>query len=350
MHIFCPDPVSSIPLHPLFNFRFTPDHKIEGLFKSNLPPNFFAEKVDYVATPEDADVIVLPNNFLMHGQKAREYITRFADVGEKHHKPVFVFSCGDHTDSLVFDPRVWVFRYSLYKSSMTPRDISMPTLTEDLGALGITLRVKQETPTVSFCGKADFSSSRELYAGIIKKVGWELRALFNRKLRARIRGVFWRVWSIRALKRSNLVKTFFIIRKTFSGAEKTIELDPSVARKEFIESLVNTDFVLAPKGDGNYSNRFLEALSKGRFPVVPDTDCVFSFEDEVQYEKIVVRVPMNEIKKMPQFVREFYDSLSAEEFTVRQKLAREIFERYLRQDAFLTHLFTQRLADFQTQK
>jgi hypothetical protein len=157
--------------------------------------------------------------------------------------------------------------------------------------------------------------------------------------RARIRGVFWRIWSIEALKKSSLVKTFFIIRKTFSGAERTIELDPAQARAEFVKTLVETDFVLAPKGDGNYSNRFLEALSMGRFPVVPDTDCVFPLEEEIDYSKLVVRVPMGKLQKIPQFVREFYNSLPQQEFVARQKLARETFEKYLRQDSFWKYIF-----------
>jgi hypothetical protein len=346
MRVYCPKPLDSQQLYPLFLFKFAPERKIEGLFKDNLPPNYFEREVEYTDAPEEADAIILPNNFTFLKDEAQKYIEWYASMGEKLGKPVFVFSCGDHTDALKFDSRVNVFRYSLYRSSANPKDICAPTLTEDLGAQGITLRKKGEQPTISFCGKAGFSSPRELVASWLKKIKYEVVGILRPAARARIRGVFWRIWSIKALKGSSSVKTLFIIRKTFSGAQRTIELDPAQARREFLESLINTDFVLAPKGDGNYSNRFLEALSLGRFPVVVDTDCVFPLEETIDYSKIVVRVPMNKLKKIPRYVRDFHDALTPEEFVARQNLARAIFEKYLRQDSFFASYFSLR----QTQK
>lgn len=339
MKIFCPHPAPGVSLSPLFYFKFSPEEKVGGLFKEDLPPNYFEYEAEYVSKPEEAEIIVLPNNFTVLNESIREYINLYAEMGTAHRKPVFIFSCGDHTDTLIFDSRVKVFRYSLYLTVKSKNDISIPTLTEDVGRAGITLRQKDGVPTVSFCGKAGFSSSRERYAGLLKAAWYQLISVIHPYDRARIRGVFWRIWSVRILQKSPLVKTLFILRKTFSGAEKTIELDPTQARKEFINSLINTDFVLAPKGDGNYSNRFLEALSMGRFPVVPDTDCVFPLENEIPYEKVVVRVPMNRLACLGEEIKAFYDALTPEEFMARQKLAREIFEMYLRQDSFFRAFF-----------
>jgi hypothetical protein len=144
---------------------------------------------------------------------------------------------------------------------------------------------------------------------------------------------------MRACSGSPLIKTSFIVRRGFSGALKTIDLPPERARKEFIDNVRESDFVLAPKGDGNYSNRFLEALSMGRIPVVVDTDIMLPFEDAIGYEKIMIRVPMDGIARTPHYIREFYDKLNEGEWQERQRLARETFDDYLRQDAFFRYYF-----------
>ena len=112
MRFFLPEPLSSAPLYPLFYFRFAPEQTQGMLFKDNLPENFFAAKAEYADVPENCDAIVLPNNFTTLDDKARAYIARYADIGEKHHAPVYIFACGDLSSDLRFDPRVRVFRYS----------------------------------------------------------------------------------------------------------------------------------------------------------------------------------------------------------------------------------------------
>ncbi|TSC71441.1 MAG: Exostosin family protein, partial [Parcubacteria group bacterium Gr01-1014_48] len=143
-----------------------------------------------------------------------------------------------------------------------------------------------------------------------------------------------------ACKKSNLVNTHFIVRRTFSGLRRTIEVDPKVARKEYLDSITEADFVLAPKGDGNYSNRFLKTLAFGRIPVLVDTDVVLPLEDIIDYSKIVVRVPMEHVHDTPRYIREFYDALSEQEWRERQHMARKAFEEYLRQDSFFRYFFT----------
>ena len=144
---------------------------------------------------------------------------------------------------------------------------------------------------------------------------------------------------MKVLQRSSYVRTNFIIRRSFSGAVRTIELSPENARKEFIDSIVDSDFVLTPKGDGNYSNRFLETLSLGRIPILIDTDTPLPGENSIPYEKIIVRVPMQEVEKTAEYVRRFYEALTDEEWKERQNLAHQIFETYLKQDVFFRNFF-----------
>src|SRR3989344_2280747 len=119
-----------------------------------------------------------------------------------------------------------------------------------------------------------------------------MRALARPVLHARKQGIYWRKSAMRTLARSALVRTNFIVRRSFSGAMSTIELAPEAARAEFVESIKNSDFVLTPKGDGNYSNRFLETLSLGRVPVLIHTAAGLPLEDGIDYSKIMVPVPI----------------------------------------------------------
>lgn len=326
LHI--PEPLAGAPLAPWF----APVPK-NALFKEHMPPNFF----DTVprAAPEAAAAIVLPNNFTKTPDAAAEaYIGRYLELGARLGIPVYAFSLGDFTDTVRFDPRLRVFRLSTYRSTLALQDVVMPTLTEDLGRSGIVLREKRERPVVSFCGMAGFPSAK----------AWIKYCVKNMLLPpARRIGVYWRRAAMRACGDSPLLETNFIVRKSFSGDRRTVELDPAQARRDFIASIVEADFVLAPKGDGNYSNRFLEALSLGRIPVLIDTEAVLPFEDRIDYAQVIVRVPMREVRKMPQYVRAWYDALTPEEWQERQRLARETFDRYLRQDSFFFEYFNARV-------
>lgn len=337
--LFIPPPCPGLPLA----LWFTP---VPGnmTYKTGLPDNFFEREVTRVSDARDAAAIVLPNNFhraLVPAEVA--YLKRAADLGERFGKPVCVFALTDTSDRIVFDPRVHALRFSLYRHTKQRNDISIPNQIEDLGAGGITLRTKSSRPTVSFCGLATPPAGMGRVKYYIKNAWFEFRALAAPALRARKAGVYWRRAALGACAASPCISTNFIVRKSFSGNLKTIELDPEAARRAFIESIEETDFVLAPKGDGNFSNRFLEALSLGRIPVLIDTDVILPLEEEIDYAKIVVRVPMNEVAKTPLYIRTFYDALSELEWQERQQLARDTFTTYLRQDAFLRHFFAKSL-------
>jgi hypothetical protein len=331
MRIYCPEPLAAHDVAYLFYFKYARERLVKNVFNEPMPPNFFELDVAYVAL-EEAQAVVLPNNFLRLTDEAQEYIARHADHAHRRGIPIFVFSLGDLTDGLRFDPRVRVFRVSAYRSSMSLQDIVIPTLTTDLGASGITLREKSDTPVVSFCGQAGYVTLRQ-WAGYFVK---NMLLPSQRRL-----GVYWRRRMMAACRHSLLVTAKFIVRRSYSMAARTIELAPIAARRDFVLNVQESDFVLAPKGDGNYSNRFLEALSMGRIPVVPDTDIVLPLEHEIDYAKILVSVPMTQIKDTPRLIRAYYDSLSADVWRERQRLARETYERNLRQDAYFKKFFAE---------
>jgi len=335
--LYIPEPLAGQPLAPYF----APVRS--SLTYNQLPPNFFDESVERVADPQAAQAIVLPTSFGAENAEARAYVRTYAELGEKLGLPVLAFSVGDFNDQVRFDPRVYMFRQSVYRTSQHPRDIVVPTMTEDVPEKDFSIRAKGMRPLVSFCGMAGFPTFTRRIKYLLKLWFGLAKSIFIHTARARIVGIYWRRAAMRACERSALVDTNFIIRRTFSGNIKTIELDPKVARKEYYDSIIHSDFVIAPKGDGNYSNRFLKTLAFGRMPVIVDTDMVLPLEDTIDYSRIVVRVPMDRVAETPRYVHEFYDAMTESEYAQRQRLAREVFEKYLRTDSFFHYFFTEKL-------
>lgn len=335
---FVPAPLASAELHNLFYFKFSPERLTTNVFKEPPFPNYF-ETATYVERSEEANVLVLPNNFNTLSGDAVAYIRQWADEGERLHIPVYVFSFGDFSYEVPFDERVRVFLMSSYKSVLRPNNILVPTTARSFEDVVRVPRPKQEIPLVSFCGFAGFKTRKQWVKYLIKNARWDIAAYARPLLAARKLGIYWRRVAMRALESSPLVTTNFIVRRSFSGAARTIELSPDQARKEFIESIIAADFVLTPKGDGNYSNRFLETLSLGRIPVLIDTDTPLPCEDVIPYDKIVVRVPMLEVKRAAEYVRRFYDALTPDAWKERQMLAHELFEKHLRQEVFFKEYF-----------
>lgn len=292
-------------------------------------------------TLTECDAAFVPNNFrheLTPIQQAD--VTAYIDAAVEAHKKVFLFSCGDFTDDINFDPRAYVFRYSVYSSSLSVQDLVAPTITRDQGIDGYSIREKKEVPIVSFCGQAGYRSLRQWVKYVLKVTYYRARALGNPMIAARIIGVYWRRRMLSSCRRSARVRTNFILRRSFSGAARTIELDPVQAHKEFVGSITESDFVLAPKGDGNYSNRFLEALSLGRIPVLLDTDSVLPMEELIPHERTMVRIPMTDVDQTPEYIRNWYDGLSESEWKVRQEEARSLFATKLRFDSYFKEFFT----------
>lgn len=340
--LYTPAPLEGVEF-TVFQFKFAPEMQGRGVFDEDPFPNFFQYGVEYVDSMSAAKAVILPNNFKILDEKSRAYIQKYVDEAAKVGIPVFVFSFGDLNHNEHFDMGVRVFRLSTYRSVMKPNDIIIPTTSRDFASEGIHPRLKAAIPVVSFCGQAGFKTARQWIIYFIKNSVWNTRSIVDPIYTARKQGVFWRRVLIRALKSSPLVKTNFIIRHSFSGAFRTIELPPAQARREFIQSITDADFVLAPKGDGNYSNRFLETLSLGRIPVLVDTDAVLPLENIIDYTQFVVTVPMRNVSKTAKYIREFYDPLTLEEWQKRQHLAHDTFQKYLRQDSFFKYYFEQLL-------
>ncbi len=295
----------------------------------------FAEKiVEITKIPEEADYLCIPHNFNYVKEK-ETYLASFLELSEKVSKKILVFLPGDSSDEVPL-PNAIVFRNSQYKSKLRGNEVIMPGFAVDLGRkYGLLERVKGEKPTVSFCGWAQYRTFREWLTSAIHNI---LESLVGSPVHKK--GLYFRRMAMSLLKKSPKVLTNFIIRSSYSGNAKTLSVDPALARKEYVDSIKNSDFTLAPKGDGNFSVRFFESLSLGRIPLLIDTDCPLPLEDEINYNEFIIRVNHRNLLLTPDIVVEYWNALTPEEYLKKQKRCREVYEKYLKIDVFFKQTLT----------
>lgn len=311
------------------------------LFTNALPHDYAYTGFDFVASLDEADVLLVPQPVRHITPALRTYLDTQVAAAREQNKRVVVFTRGDLSHD-VFIPDVILCKGSQYGYLRQPNEIIVPPFVEDLGEqFGVHMREKQERPMVSFCGWAGFASRTAFWKYQLKNFLITLRTLVtgNAHYQVHRKGIYFRKAAMRVLEASSRIRTHFIIRQTFSASKKTISLDPVVARKEYVDSMIASDFVLAPKGDGNFSVRFYEALALGRVPILIDTDCVLPREDVIDYASVILRVPYTALDTLADRVADFYAAHTPEAWIERQHRARELFVTHLRYDRFMSALF-----------
>jgi hypothetical protein len=293
-----------------------------------------------VESPGKADFLLIPHDYF-NVHKDKEYLDGFVRLSFKHRKKLVVFVYGD-SDEVVSLPNATILRTSQYRYKHAENEILMPGYTEDLlFDTYMTIRGKSEKPTVGFCGWADFQNIKSALRFWLKVLLQNIRTYILQDSYAKVytQGIFFRKKALKYLEQSPLVNTNFIIRRSYSGHKNTIELPEEQARLEYIQNMIDSDFILCVKGDGNWSYRFYETLSCGRLPVLVDTDISLPLEDIIPYEEFIVRIPWNRLDSIPAEIHNFYESLSEDRYRELQRMARNVFTNYLRIDSFLAIVF-----------
>lgn len=290
-----------------------------------------------------ADAILFPHDYasVMYDSN---FIETYQKLSEVHKKKIIVFSLSDR-DIFVPLKNVIILRTSAYRYKLRPNEIIVAPFIEDLGLLyGVSVRHKTNTtPVIGFMGLAQWGSLRARVRAYLRQLFLLCQGVLMRrkKILAHTQGIFLRRKALKVLATSQQVRSLFTTRRSFSGLARTIGLDPEKARSEYIQTMQESDFCLAPKGDGNYSLRFFEALSLGRIPVLIDTETVLPFEDKINYDDVIVRIPLQDIKNTGKVVADVYTNMTDDEFVQRQQKARNIFEEFLKPEKFYSILFTE---------
>jgi hypothetical protein len=313
-------------LNPNFGFK-----KRKNIFGDKDVFDDFNEKiVEVVDDPAQCDFILIPHS-IFRVSKNKEYVDGLIKISKDFSKKIIIFAIGDSTE-VVDIPNSIVIRTSQYKSLKKDNEIIVPAYATDLSyEKPIEYRNKSQKPVIGFCGWAKTGGIKQKILFLIKNYFFLRNALKQ--------GLYFRKKAISILSKSKLVDAKFIIRSSYSASEKTIELDAKKAREEYRKNMIESDFILSPKGDGNFSVRFYEALSLGRIPILIDTDCPLPMEDKIDYSKFILKVNHKDISKIDKIVVDFYSSLSDDEWRDMQTEAKKAFDQHLRIDVFLRYIF-----------
>ena len=256
----------------------------------------------------------------------------FACAAAQAKKPVVVFFRGDRSHEPVGLPDPYVFREALYRSTMTGRDVALPPMVHsdiqrEFPQSAFTLRQRKFPPTIGFCGL-----TRPVTVGErLKTIGFKLytKGRLGFADVSQYKGIELRDRCVRVLQRSNCVKPNFILRsKSFlqiAGSDG--EANRVQIRREFIDTLVGSDYQLCVRGSANFSFRLWETLCAGRIPLFVDTDCVLPFENSIDWSRCLLIRSERDIDDLPEFLADFHESCSEEELLSRQRYCRAIWEK-----------------------
>jgi hypothetical protein len=140
-----------------------------------------------------------------------------------------------------------------------------------------------------------------------------------------------------------MIETNFVIRDSFLGGAwlrdgRTDLLLAQTARMEFLQNMVDSDYVVCARGGGNFSYRLYETLCCGRIPVFIDTDCVLPYDFEIDWKRHCVWVDEKEVDCAGRKVAEFHASLTEKDFLTLQEGCRKLWNDWLSPVGFFRNL------------
>jgi hypothetical protein len=286
-------------------------------------PNYF-EISDNI---QNCDLAVYPESWSFDNDRIGEFIAQ----AEKYKKSAVLFFNND-SDRPINIGENFVFRTSFYHSSKNKHEFAIPGFSEDsvknYFSGKLLIRPKELKPVVGYCGYA----ANSLFFLRLKKIivgpdGWLIRS-----------------WAIKNIIKNPAIVSNFIIRNDFWGGayRPGVGLDyqkMKEVRREFVDNIANSDYVICTRGQGNFSYRLYETLSLGRIPVFVNTDCVLPYEDYINWREICVWVEAKDINNISQKIIDFHNSLSADDFISLQKKCRLTWEEWLSPNGFFKNFY-----------
>jgi hypothetical protein len=279
-------------------------------------------------------------------QLAEELATKAAGNGAK---PLAVFFVDDNETLRVPLPNAYTFRPSLRGEGRGPHEFAMPFWVRDevLASFAgeLPLRRKSKKPIVGFCGvpgllpygiraglKYRLSASPAISRAAAQL---EIELLPAHPYRARAQALY-------LLSRSKDIQDNFIFRVQWFNGIFNDGLNLSVireTRRQFLDNMLNSDYILCSRGAGNYSIRLYETLCLGRIPVFINTDCVLPFERWIDWKQYCVWIEEKDVPHISKRIMEFHERLSPQQFQDLQRECRRLWLEWLSPQAFFKNFY-----------
>lgn len=265
------------------------------LEEANLFTEFVATNMDFSPTSKEECDVIISSRFPV-GIFDKKEIQKRIDFYKSEKKFVVIFMISDNDSKLKLYPNILLFRTSLQKSKRDWREEVLPYIWECFNE-PLEVIEKTEKPIVGFCGS------------IKKNLGKRLSC-------------------IEAIRKNEAITTHFILRNEFWGGKP----QDKTLKEEFRLNLKACHFNLSNRGRGNFSMRFYQVLSMGRIPVLIDTDMLFPFEAEINWNTYCIKAK-NE-HQLSQSITHWWKNKTNEEVIMAQKDCFTLFQNYFTAPSF----------------
>lgn len=308
-----------------------------------------AHELFKVVNWEEADLAIYPGYWQMcRFPEAQSLLIELAQKAREKNIPLAVFVGGDLPEDVPVED-AFIFHTSLYHSRRKLNAFAMPALIQDLVSKyldgKLVIREKRAKPTVGFCGHAPPLSMAWNREKVKESVRLGLSYLGVTKLVPERAAHCARVKALLSLQKSKLVNSNFQLRHrsgmvwAYGYLLPQEKVNHQQQRKDFINNLVSSDYILCARGYGNYSVRLYEALCCGRIPVFVNTDCVLPYDFSQDWRQYCVWVEEKDLPRIGEKVAEFHNQLSPSEFIDLQYACRNFWQEWLSPEGFFSNFY-----------
>lgn len=314
MKIFVADSLPGLPIIELLSQEI-------GLYQTPIQGNLL-QAVDRL---NESDAILVPHDAYYFSTK-EAYVQYLNELST--HKPIIFSDRGDFPKK----PKILnglALRVAINPGESTKRKIVVPYNVLSLHDLPIRpYKVRPQTSFVGYVPKVTIGR-------IIKNLQQSPHHPITGN------GALVRRITLRNLEASEL--DINIVARDTYGANKKTDSNLINTRKEYIQNMIESDFILAPRGDANQSARLYETLSAGRIPILPSTKQVLPKPlSQIQSE---LTVPLNfyllSRKSFENILLTFWDEIGTNnEYTKIQLMIKSYFDDNLEFNGFMRRFFS----------
>lgn len=311
----------------------------EGSKQGNIQPKKHP-KFQYEPDINKADVCLLTMSWSHYVDNNKiELAEREINNAISAGKNIVVFINKDNPANIPFKDRI-LFESGGYKSRDEMKYHSgYPYFTQDYLDLYcdgvVTFREKKAKPEVGFCGHTGGDAITNAWNLLLNQLRqYKYRAGLTKWEPPPFEFTLFRRKILRQFKNDPNIKSNFIIRKQNRAGDKNIYRVNNSNKLTFVNNIINTDYTICMRGNGNYSIRFYEALCLGRIPIFIDTDCLLPFQDEIDYKSLFPWIDINDLSHAAEIVKEFHARLSPDGFINIQKACRKLWVDHMTTNGF----------------
>lgn len=316
-----------------------------------------SEVLEFVSLQE-CEVAIYPGESGDWGKmmaNARRMISESASAQKK----VIIFFLSDSAEPLEVGESI-IFRTSMYRSLRSPNEYAMPAWSEDFVKKywnsQLPIRQKRKTPVVGFCGQPGPLKYHQRFAAVASKVRSYLSSRFSSRANEKyhtqksaegpFHGLvpsYTRTKALSRLLHATGIETKFRFKRGHFGGSLdrngNIQEDVAhLARKDLLENMIESDYIVCARGGGNFSYRLYETLSAGRVPVFVDSDCVLPFDDILPWREFCIWINENDLDNIAEYIKDFHASKSPSDFIALQHTCRNIWEDWLSPLGFFSNI------------